>query len=172
MRGSSIAGQATDGQGKPMEAAHVYAIPKSAAGLESLKFQTVTDSSGKYRLFNLPPGEYEVALAWGQRANVSEALPGVGSGVMVYPGRPSATVFTIGGGEQYQANFVVAPAVLSSISGKVDHQVKPDEGNFWVALFSRNLPGLALGTTTTKPDGSFRFDGLDSCVRAFARVGW
>ncbi len=163
VRGSSIAGQATDGQGKPMEAAHVYAIPKSVNGLESPKFDTVTDSSGKYRLFNLPPGEYEVALAWGQRGYASEAAPRVGSGVMMYPGRPRATVFTIGGGEQYQANFVVALAVLSSISGKVDHQVKPDEGSFWVALFSRNLPGLALSTTTTKPDGSFRFDGLEGC---------
>jgi hypothetical protein len=163
VRGSSIAGQATDAQGKPIEAAHVYAVPKSGSTVKSHQFQTVTDNNGKYRLFNLSPGEYEVALAWGQRGGISEALPGLGTGVIRYPGDPRPTTFTISGGEQYQANFVIAPYMLSSIGGRLDRELKASEGDFTVALISRYFPGIALAMTQTKPDGSFRFDGIPGC---------
>lgn len=52
----SLKGRALDvGQGKP--------IPNFQVQIEALKKQTKTDSAGKYRLSNLPPGNYRIKTA-------------------------------------------------------------------------------------------------------------
>ena len=175
IRGGVISGQASDAQGRPIPGAFAYAMPKPAEGDSFRPFeqfqagpvaQTVVDSNGRFRLYNLPPGQYAVAIAWGatrQRAaqsGSSSALTGLGSGVQFFPSNSAPVLFQIFGGEQHQANFLINSVASYTVSGKIDRELKPNEGNYWLALTVPEQPGLAIVAAQTEKDGTFRFGGV------------
>lgn len=175
IRGAAISGQVTDASGHPLQGGFVYAMPKPAEG-DSFRplNQTMNgpaslaplDPAGRYRLYNLPPGQYAVVAAWGatrQRAaqnGGSSALSGLGSGLQFYPSNSAPSLFTLTGGEQVQANFIIGSAQTWSVSGKVDRELKPNEGRFWLGLVLPEQPGLAIAAAQTDPSGAFTFEGI------------
>ena len=171
VRCGSISGQVMDGQGQPILGAAVYAMPKPASGpvrpfamLAPGTYARV-DERGGYRLYGLPPGEYAVAAAYGASTSMfgstggASVKAGLGSGVQLYPTNQRLQFFGVTGGEQYRnIDFAVIPTVLHSVSGKVE---LPDpKTRYWLALVAADEPALAQSVTETKPDGSFRFEGI------------
>jgi hypothetical protein len=124
------------------------------------------DPAGRYRLYNLPPGEYAVVVAWGatrQRAaqnGSSSALSGLGTGLQFYPSNAAPSLFTLTGGEQVQANFIIGSPETWTVSGKIDRELKPNEGRFWLGLVLPEQPGLAIAAAQTDPSGAFTFEGI------------
>ncbi len=176
IRGAAISGQVTDGSARPLQDGFVYAMPKPAEGDSFQPISQMTpngatafvplDPTGHYRLYNLPPGQYAVAVAWGatrQRAAQNGDTPvlgGLGSGVQFYPTNGAPSLFTLTGGEQVQANVIIGAAQTWSVSGKIDRELKPNEGRFWLGLVLPEQPGLAVAATQTNQAGTFTFEGI------------
>jgi hypothetical protein len=166
-----ITGQVLDAQGQPILGVTVYAMPKPASGpLMPLSGQvpgrqTRVDERGQYRLHGLPPGEYAVVAAYGASTAMfgssggADVRMGLGSGVQIYPSNPRPQFFAVAGGELYSnIDFSIAPSGLHSLSGKVE--LPAPKTDYWLALTTDDQPGLATAVTETKPDGSFRFEGI------------
>src|SRR5271169_897071 len=63
-----ISGQVTDAQAKPVRGAAIFAMVKASAGEPFRRFThqfAQVDERGQYRLYNLPPGRYAVAVSYG-----------------------------------------------------------------------------------------------------------
>jgi beta-lactamase regulating signal transducer with metallopeptidase domain/protocatechuate 3,4-dioxygenase beta subunit len=179
IRGATISGQVTDSSGHPLPGGFVYAMPRPAEGdsfrpvsqaepqmLNGAVSLAPLDSAGRYRLYNLPPGQYAVVAAWGatrQRAaqfGSSSALTGLGTGLQFYPSNSAPSLFTLIGGEQVQANFTIGSPQTWSVSGKIDRELKPSEGRFWLGLVLPDQPGLAIAAAQTDQKGAFTFEGI------------
>jgi hypothetical protein len=123
------------------------------------------DGSGRYRLFNLPPGEYAVAVSYGASTRAvgssgsAEVVAGIGSGTQYYPTNEHPRFFTVAGGEVYgNTDFTVSPAALYTVSGKVEQPSV--QGRFWIALSAPDQPSLAVAVTQGAADGSFKLEGI------------
>ena len=171
VRCGTITGQVIDGQSQPVLGAIVYALPKPAGGGPFRPFPKLgqgtyaeVDENGQYRLFNLPPGEYAVAVTYGASTMMvgstgrSALHPGVGSGVQIYPSASRPQIFAIAGGEEYHSiDFALSPGALFTVSGKVEAAAK---GAYWVALTAADSPSLAVAVTQSERDGTFKLEGI------------
>jgi len=165
-----ITGQVSDAQGQPLTGATVYALPKPAGGGPFRPFvelgqgnYTLVDEQGQYRLFNLPPGEYAVAVAYGAStlavgsSGSARVHPGVGCGVQIYPVSTRPQIFPVSGGEEYaNIDFSIAPGAVFTVSGKVD----APPGVYWVALTPVDSPALAAAVTQSERNGTFKLEGV------------
>jgi 5-hydroxyisourate hydrolase-like protein (transthyretin family) len=174
VRCGAISGTVADAQGKPIAGATVYAMPKPADGgplrpfpmLSGGNFSRV-DEAGAYKLHGLPPGDYAVAVSYGASTATfgmmggADVRPGLGSAVQLYPGNQRPQFFPVTGGEQYRnIDFAVIPGALHSVGGKVD---LPDpKTRYWLALIAPDQPALAMAVAETKPDGTFKFEGISA----------
>jgi hypothetical protein len=167
VRRGVISGQVTDAQAQPVRGATVFAMVKTAGE----PFRPFThqfaqvDEHGQYRLYNLPPGRYAIAVSYGASTMAvgshgsTTIIPNVGSGLHFYLDSTRPQFFTIAGGEQIRGvDFVIAPAALYSVSGRVELPV-PD-AEFWLALTSPEQPALAVAVAIAERDGKFRFEGI------------
>lgn len=168
VRHGVISGQVTDAQGQPVRGATIFAMVKAVAGEPFRPFThqfAPVDERGQYRLYNLPPGRYAVAvsygastIAMGSHGNVA-INPNVGSGLRFYPDSTRPQFFMISGGEEIRGvDFVIAPAALYSVSGRVE--VPIPEAEFWLALTPPEQPALAVAVAIAERDGKFRFAGV------------
>jgi hypothetical protein len=169
-----IKGQVVDPQGQPIVGAYVFALPKPRYGgpLRPLASTSVTgqarvDMRGRYRLYNLRPGEYAVAVAFGASTMAvgstgnAVMVPGVGSGVQFYPNNAQPRFLAISGSEENQSiDFILVPPATTSVSGRVE-QASANTA-FWLALTPVDQPALAANVTQAAPDGSFYFEGIPS----------
>jgi len=163
-----ISGQVTDSQAKPVRGATIFAMVKAAAGEPFRPFThqfAQVDERGQYRLYNLPPGQYAIAVSYGAStmamgSHGSVAInPNVGSGLRFYPDSTRPQFFTISGGEEVRGvDFVIGPAALYSVSGRVELPVPKAE--FWLALTPPDQPALAVAVAIAERDGWFRFEGV------------
>ena len=116
-----ITGQVTDGDGEPVPFASVRAVASELRDGTRIYRQVRsvgTDDQGRYRLWNITPGEYYIATAGrtgGTQATVSLAL-GAGSGrpqafaPVYFPNaadRASATPIVMGPGHEFTADLRV-----------------------------------------------------------------
>jgi len=177
-----ITGQVIDAQGQPIPGVTLYAMPKPRSG-PLMPFATPVagsytgvDERGQYRLYGLPPGEYAVVAAYGASVSMFgssggvEVRNGIGSGVQVYPTNQRPRFFTVAGGEWYRnTDFSIAPTDLHNLSGKV--ALPEPKTDYWLALTTADQPGLATAVTETKPDGSFRFEGIPAGVYTLTASG-
>ena len=166
-----ISGRVVDSSGQPILGATVFALRPGPGGLRreraTGKFAQV-DANGKYRLYDLPPGQYLVAAAYGSTAvalgSTGSASPaaGVGSGMQLYPSNARPQPFTITSGEAFHnIDVSVLPANLYSVSGRVEPAIEPKaKGRFWLALASSEQPAIAVAATTAGEDRSFHFSGI------------
>ena len=166
VRYGAIAGQAVDGQGQPLQgrvlepggrtagSARIVVLvrPPGGEGLREFR-QTPLEEGGRFRIYDLPPGEYAIGLWY---AGLS-----AGSGMQLYPDTAHPRFFTIAGGEEYRdINFSVFSGSAYQVSGKV---VLPKTGDsFQLALGLPEQPALPIAQTLTERDGSFRFDKIPS----------
>lgn len=151
VRLGAITGRVMDASGRPRRGARVLAMARAAGGglrvAGGLGAVVPVDSLGNYRLYNLPPGEYAVAVS-------ERSL-----GLLVYPNNAQPEFFTVTGGEDHRGvDFIVATGVLFNVRGKVE---APKPGLvFSVALASADQPAVATAVTMTSTEGSFRIDGV------------
>jgi len=172
VRCGAISGLVADAEGKPISGVAVYAMPKPTDGGPIRPFPflgngnfTRVDENGAYRLHGLPPGEYAVAAAYGASTATfgmmggAEVRPKLGSGVQLYPSNQRPQFFPVTGGEQYRnIDFAIVPSAMHSVGGKVD---LPDpKTRYWLALVAADQPALAVAVAETKPDGTFKFEGI------------
>jgi hypothetical protein len=171
VRCGTIAGQVIDREGQPLSRATVFAMKRAAYGallrpsLDRAGSFARVNETGSYRLYNLAPGRYAVAVAYGNStiavgsSGAPEAAAATGSGVLFFPGNSKPRIFDISSGDEYWGiDFAVVPSGLYSVSGKVE---SPDSRTgFWLALITHEQPALAAAVTNAEPNGSFRFDGI------------
>jgi hypothetical protein len=164
VRYAVIAGTVRDTEGRPVPgrvllpggrtggSARIAVLTKQA-GSEELKAvrQVALDEAGRYRIFDLPPGEYAVGLWW---AGLS-----LGSGAQMYLDAAHPRFFPVAGGEDYRdIDFLVAPGAAFSVSGKIERP-RPDM-TFSLALGLPELPALPVAQVWTEQDGSFRLEKI------------
>jgi hypothetical protein len=180
VRAGVIAGMVADAKGQPVRGATVYALPKPAAGgplrMPANERGVRIDERGRYRIHSLPPGEYAVAVTYGASTAIfgssggADVRPDLGSGAVLYPETARPRFFAVAGGEEYRnIDFSIIPTAMHSVSGKVE---LPDpKSRFWLALIPAEGAALASAVAETKPDGSFRFEGIGSGVYTLTAAG-
>jgi hypothetical protein len=171
VRCGSISGRVLDSSGQPVIGATVFALRPGAGGMRrdrtTGKFSQV-DSEGRYRLYDLAPGQYIVSAAYGSTAftlgSTGSAAPvaGLGSGVLMYPSNTRPQPFTITSGETFpNVDLSVLPSNVYSVAGRVEPASEPKaKGTFWLALARTEQPAIAVAATTANQEGSFRFAGI------------
>ncbi len=155
VRCGTISGRVADQTGQPVYQAAVLALN---AG-DHVRLQTLTDSNGAYRLCDLKPGRYRIAVAYGQSTSLRLAagLPSspssLGSGVVF-----SRDDFVVTSGDEYRdVNFMIISSPVFRVRGSVETD---DVGTFWIALTSAEHPEVAIAVAMTAPDHSFHFEGI------------
>jgi len=164
VRGGSISGQVTDSAGRPVAGIRVLAMLKEAGVWKQVRAVpgalATTDPAGAYRLFNLPPGEYQVAASYGASPfevgsrGQAPARTALGTGFQLYP-----ETHTISGGEEHRgANLTITPGLTFRISGRVEGSSAKER--YWVTLTPARQSGLAAAVMPAQDDGSFRIEGI------------
>jgi hypothetical protein len=151
--------------------ATVYAMPKPADGGPLRPFDALSQGNysqvndrGQYRLHDLGPGEYAVAVSYGASTATfgstggASVRAGVGSGVQFYPTNARPQFFPVSGGEEYHADFAIIPNTLYRVTGKVD--LPAPKTRYWLALTTEDQPSLAAAVAETNADDSFQFEGI------------
>ena len=169
VRFASISGRVIDGTGAPVRGARVLPLIASRGTLRRMSFafglQSITDADGRYRLYNIPPGEYAIATAFGASSfavgSTGQAPPPgtTGSGVLIYPSNTRPDLFRFNGGEERRGvDFVVSPGALFNVSGAVS---LPDaKTRVWAALTPVDAPALAVAVATADDEGRFQMNGV------------
>jgi hypothetical protein len=152
--GTPVEGRVTAPGGRTIGSARIAVLVKQA-GSEELRSvrQVALEEGGRYRIFDLPPGQYALGLWYaGLR---------VGSGVQLHPDNAHPRFFTVSGGEDYRdIDFLVAPGAAYSVSGKIDLP-KPNT-SFSLALSLPEQPAMPIALVVSELDGSFRFEKIPS----------
>jgi hypothetical protein len=163
-RWGALSGRIVDEFGDPVEGVRVGALQ---LGVESGRRRLVpagterlTDDLGRYRLFNLPPGQYVLSAGVGQVSSAD--LPGYARAY--YPGTPNpgeARFVAIGLAQEYSAlDFALSRIGTARVTGKAfDAMGAPSTaGSFTL------VPSLRSASVTSVPvgakilgDGSFEF---------------
>jgi beta-lactamase regulating signal transducer with metallopeptidase domain len=155
-----IDGQATDSEGRPIPgqildggrtigSARISILVKQPGSQELQLFRETPLQDGRYRIYDLPPGEYAVGFWY---SGVKD-----GSGLQLYPNNAQPRFFSVAGGEEYNdINFSVAPSAAYRVSGKIE--LPKSGGIFAVTLGLPDQPVLPLARTLAVEDGSFQFE--------------
>jgi len=164
VRYAVIAGTARDTEGKPLPGrvsiptgrgsggARIAVLVKQP-GTDELKAvrQLSLADGGRYRIFDLPPGQYAIGLWW-------SGLP-VGSGAQMYPDNAHPRFFDVAGGEDYRdIDFLVTPGASFAVSGKIEAPAPNTQ--YAIALALPDLPALPVAYTWTEEDGNFRLEKI------------
>jgi 5-hydroxyisourate hydrolase-like protein (transthyretin family) len=166
-----ISGHVLDAQGQPVHSATVFAMSQKSETSPWRPFsrtdpghETRVDETGAFRLFNLPPGQYAVAVTYGASTSIvastgnSQAEP-TGSGVILYPSTSQPHVFTVAGGEEYpNTDFSIMPTALYEVSGKIE--LEASQHGYWLALTAQSQPTFATALSEAASDGTFHFKGI------------
>jgi beta-lactamase regulating signal transducer with metallopeptidase domain len=156
-----IAGQVTDQQGRPapgiIHAPYGQAIggtrisvlvKNEGAALKSVREETV-DEDGRYRIYDLPPGQYVVGMWYDGLKD--------GSGFQLYPDNAHPKLFTIGGGEEFGSiDFQIVPSTTYQVSGRVEGATGKKQ--FALSLGLPEQPAFPIAQTLTRDDGTFTFE--------------
>jgi beta-lactamase regulating signal transducer with metallopeptidase domain len=155
-----IEGEATDSGGRPLPGvildygrvigmARISVLVKKPGRDEFQIFHEAIPEDGRYRIFDLPPGNYALALWYYGLKD--------GTGMQFYPDNTHPRLFTVSGGEEYRdINFSTTPGLASRVSGKID--LPKPEMQFALALGIPDQPMLPIARTLTEKDGSFQFE--------------
>jgi hypothetical protein len=162
VRNGVIDGQVTDSQNQPLPgqildggrtigAARISILVKRPGSEELQMFKQVELEDGRYRVFDLPPGDYAVGLWYYGFKD--------GAGMQLYPDNAHPRIFTVAGGEEYgDINFSLPAASGYRIGGKID---LPKSGvTFALALGLPDQPLLPIAQTRTDKDGNFHFEKI------------
>jgi hypothetical protein len=141
--------------GRQMGGAQVVILTKQPDSDELRIFSEVNmgdANDGRYRVYNLPPGEYAVGLWY---SAIDE-----GAGMQIFSDNAHPRIFSIQGGEEFNdVDFVVNPHLSSHVSGKVEIP-EGAKGQYWVSLGLPDHFRIPLVTVQAGEDGSFQFDKI------------
>lgn len=158
-----ISGQVSDANGRPVPGrisapygrtiggARIIILTKSDAGALTNYREVTVEEEGRYRIYDLPPGQYAVGLWYDGLAD--------GSGMTLYPDTVHPRWFTIGGGEEHNGvDFQIPSRPAVRVSGRV---ALPDpKARFALSLGLPEQPLLPVAQTLTDSDGSFNFEKI------------
>jgi hypothetical protein len=164
VRYAVISGRVSDADGRSVPGAAIIVMTRKAgAAMQPFGYPARLRDAGEYRVFNLPPGAYAIAAAYGAAmAAVSSGgmgLPStVGSGVLFYPNNQRPQWFTVAGGEEYpNTNFVIGATSLFRVAGRVE----PAGQSYVVALTPVDQPLITAATQRLESrDGVFELEGI------------
>lgn len=151
-QGESVEGIVRAPYGQTIGATRLTVLAKQPGSDEfhSIKDTTV-DAKGHFRFYDLPPGDYELALWY-------YGIP-EGSGMKLYPDNANPRVFTVAGGEVYNnLNFLITPGQAHGISGSI--ALPSPKDNFSLALALPEQPILPVSIALTDDHGAFHFDNV------------
>jgi 5-hydroxyisourate hydrolase-like protein (transthyretin family) len=151
-----ISGRVADPDGKPIPGSRIAVVTRGPGGvLRPFGAGVQVDDRGQYRIYNLPPGEYAVALAYGAAGGVLRSS--VGSGAQLYPSTQRPQWFAVAGGEDYSnTDFVVMAAALFKVSGTV----QPAGPMYEVALTPADQPLLSAASQRMESGKGFSLEGI------------
>ena len=173
VRCAVIRGRVVNSEGQPILGATIFAIPKPDPGMPLRpRFQSGENrrlahvgEGGRYRIFNLPPGQYALVAAYGAytmavgMVGAAQVNTATGSGFLFYPQNAHPDWFSISGGEDLQnIDFTIAPAAPHKVSGKV--MERTTLAQYWMALAPVDNPAIAIAVTMADREGSFHFDAI------------
>lgn len=159
-RYGTITGRVTDAQNRPLPGASV--ITMVAAEEDPTRFRPAqygaaahVDSAGNYRVFNLAPGRYALAVTWANMGSGGREAPVVGA--YLFPTNTKPEFFTVTSGTAVTGIHFMLPVQSDySVSGRVTGL--PPNQTAAIALTLRDQPALAAALLQTTPEGDFRFD--------------
>ncbi len=174
VRLGALSGRVLDHQNRPLPGALIVPFEVTGEG-DSLRYLPArnglgaqTNIFGNYRLFNLPPGRYVIAVTWA--SFYGPASPGAGANFFPLTGAPRT--FPIVSGSTYSGiDFVIPDQPLFHLAGKITGLQAGDRST--VALIRPDHPALAVALTRANPDGTFRFESVPAGayeLRAVSRV--
>lgn len=162
----AIEGQLVDEFGDPAPGITVQiARVQYAAGKHRLmpapsQGGTPTDDLGRFRIFNLPPGDYYLVALSGPFASADTAA---GFAVTYFPGTANpqeAQAVTVGVGQDVTGvSFAMSPAPMSTISGvTTDATGTPMQSELMLLPTSGgDVRAMIMSRMPTAPDGTFLF---------------
>jgi hypothetical protein len=159
-----ISGRVSDADGRSVPGAAIIVMTRKAGGaMQPFGNPVWLGDAAEYRVYNLPPGEYSVAAAYG--AAIAAGSSGgaglrstVGSGVLIYPNNQRPQWFTVAGGEEYpNTDFIIGASALFRVAG----QVLPAGKSYVVALTPVDQPLIAAAAQRLQStDGKFELEGI------------
>lgn len=146
-RFGAIAGKIADLEGHAVEAEVVALTAKDeAAGTPD-----PNAGPGEYRIYDLPPGKYQVAIL------STHGWPGR-RGMLFYPNNSAPREFEVSGGEDYSgADFTLPDGPTFRISARTDPTQTRSIG---FALVSADHPGHWQGQELVSPDRPFTIENV------------
>jgi hypothetical protein len=171
VRYAAISGRVAAADNQPLGSASVRLLTRSAEGVlkrfRNPAGDAAPDSSGRYRLYGIPPGDYVLAVSYGastEAVGSTSSVPplsAAGSGLLLYPDNANPRMFEIRGGEDLSGtDFIVAPGPLSIVKGRVEGA--SDQVRFWVALTPLERLAIAAAVAPAAADGTFELRGIPS----------
>jgi hypothetical protein len=155
----AVSGHVTDEQGRGVRSATVFAMSRSSekapfrpVDRSGAGYRATVDQDGAYRLYNLRPGQYAVAVTYGASSAMVSASGDThagaeGSGILYYPPHAQPRIFTVTSGDEYNnVDFVVVPGALYRVSGRLE-EVRAKSAASIIALTDVAQPGLATAVT-------------------------
>jgi hypothetical protein len=154
-----IAGRVLGQNGKAIRSGVVLAMSEPAPGMPLMACGpscpgavATVNSGGEYRLYDLPPGKYSVAVRY--------LDPVLGPGVQYFPNSNVPASFPIAGGEEYTGvDFSAVPAALHTLSGKIETASQTTTSAFALSLTPVGQPGIAMSQTRST-NGQFTLRGI------------
>lgn len=161
MKAAVVSGTVFESTGLPASSVHVLAIPAYSshplAGARRGVPEIAVDDRGSFRLYDLTPGSYIIAVVHGPQAGSRVTHP------VYYPNTPEparAQVIRLRPGEMRGSiDFVVTRNPGVPVEGKVAGLPRND-GRAAILLFVRDGGDGPVATTLSGTDGSFRFEDV------------
>jgi hypothetical protein len=161
VRYAIFSGQVIDSQGRPalgrisapggrtIGGARITILAKTDAGFRKVR-EVALGEEGTYRIHDLPPGEYTVALWYDGLKD--------GSGVMMIPDPARPRIFTVAGGEEFRdIDFQLVARPAFQVTGTV--QLPKPKTRIALALGLPEQPLLPIAQFVTNgQDGAFKFE--------------
>ena len=180
-RAGAIAGRIYDAAGEPMLGARVQALRRRMVqgqpGLQAVGTADMTDDTGAYRLYGLPPGDYYVT-ATPRRVEdrggrpIGNAVPGLGAPIF-FPGtanRDLAQRITVDVSGEARADMQLTNVTTARVTGTVLSASGAPAAGAMVTLVARDLDFAANGVGAgvgplrlmddAAADGTFEITGV------------
>ena len=134
-----------------------------------------TDDLGRFRIINMPPGEYYLVAVAGPFAGPNDPA---GFALTYFPGTAvpmeAKSVRLELGEDLAGVVFRLTPTPTTTISGVVTHDGKPVAASLrFLATVDGDVRSLIMANAATGPDGAFRFRNVAPgtyVLQAYARV--
>lgn len=147
--GRGAPGRITAPYGRTIGGARVTVLAKTEAGFKIAR-EVEAGEEGRYRIYDIPPGEYTVGLWYDGLKD--------GSGVIMHPDLARPRIFSVAGGEDFRdIDFRIPAASGFQVSGTV--QLPKPKTRVALALGAPGQMLLPIAQTISE-DGSFRFERI------------